>query len=153
MAVFEDTRLKIFMSVARLGSFTLAARECGISQPAVSQNISELEKLMGKSLFVRNRGSVELTAHGAHFMEYASQISFWYKAAREAFGEGLPSQLRPGESSRMLVRIGVGDGVECHFTTPDDHERDVELIRQGDDLRVSIIKKQRSLEDFAAGKL
>lgn len=153
MAVFEDSRLKIFMSVARLGSFTLAARECGISQPAVSQNVSELEKLMGKSLFIRNRGSVELTSYGIRFMEYASQISFWYKAAREAFGEGLPSQLRPQDSRRMQVRIGVGDGVECHFTSPDDPERDIELLRQGDDLRVSIIKKQRSLEDFAAGKL
>ena len=153
MAVFEDSRLKIFMSVARLGSFTLAARECGISQPAVSQNVSELEKLMGKSLFIRNRGSVELTSYGIRFMEYASQISFWYKAAREAFGEGLPSQLRPQDSRHMQVRIGVGDGVECHFTSPDDPERDIELLRQGDDLRVSIIKKQRSLEDFAAGKL
>lgn len=153
MAEFEDSRLKIFISVARLGSFTLAARECGISQPAVSQNISELEKLMGKSLFVRNRGSVELTHHGVRFMEYASQISFWYKAAREAFGEGLPSQLKPGDAHRMPVRIGVGEGVECHFTSPDDTERDIELVRQGDDLRVSIIKKQRSLEDFAAGDL
>lgn len=153
MAVFEDSRLKIFMSVARLGSFTLAARECGISQPAVSQNISELEKLMGKSLFVRSRGSVELTAHGVRFMEYASQITFWYKATREAFGEGLPAQLKPGNATRMPVRIGVGDGVECHFTSAEDPERDVELIRQGDDLRVSIKKKQRSLEDFAAGDL
>ena len=38
--VFEDFRLKVFVTVVDEGSFTKAARVLDISQPAVSQNIS-----------------------------------------------------------------------------------------------------------------
>ena len=42
--VVEDFRLKVFVAAARLGSFSAAAREFGITQPAVSRHIGELEK-------------------------------------------------------------------------------------------------------------
>ena len=42
--MFEDSRIKVFMAVAEEHSFTLAAKSLGISQPAVSQNIAEIEK-------------------------------------------------------------------------------------------------------------
>ena len=42
--MLEDFRLKVFMAVRSEHSFTKAARSLGISQPAVSQNIAELEK-------------------------------------------------------------------------------------------------------------
>ena len=41
--MFEDFRLNVFAKVAALGSFTAAARALGISQPAVSQHVAELE--------------------------------------------------------------------------------------------------------------
>ncbi len=62
--MIEDSRLKVFLAVAREGSFTIAARKLGISQPAVSQNIAELEKSLGVELFERSRGSVRLTSAG-----------------------------------------------------------------------------------------
>ena len=62
--MLEDFRLKVFMTVASRGSFTLAAKELGISQPAVSQNVAELEKSVGAELLVRSRGSVALTPAG-----------------------------------------------------------------------------------------
>ena len=45
--MLEDFRLKVFLGVAREKSFTEAAGKLGISQPAVSQNVSELEKGLG----------------------------------------------------------------------------------------------------------
>ncbi len=84
--MFEDSRLKIFMAVADKGSFTLAGRQLGISQPAVSQNIAELEKILGTELFIRSRSSVTLTSAGTAFMEYASNILHWYSAAEAMFG-------------------------------------------------------------------
>ena len=42
--MLEDFRLKVFLTVESEGSFTKAARNLGISQPAVSQNIAELER-------------------------------------------------------------------------------------------------------------
>ncbi|MBR3285775.1 MAG: LysR family transcriptional regulator [Bacteroidales bacterium] len=57
----EDYTLKVFEAVARNRSFTAAARELDVTQPAVSQKIAELEKSLGANLFVRNRTSVSLT--------------------------------------------------------------------------------------------
>ena len=48
-----DTRLKVFRSVATLLSFTKAANELFISQPAIGKHIQELEKEYGVQLFDR----------------------------------------------------------------------------------------------------
>lgn len=85
--LFDDFRLKVFVTVVDEGSFTKAARVLDISQPAVSQNISELEKMLGFSLLERGRAKAEPTPDGAVFLTYARRILYWYKAADELFGE------------------------------------------------------------------
>lgn len=85
--MFEDFKLKVFMAVAENGSFTIAAKALGITQPAVSQNIAELERNMGAELFTRGRGAVTLTAAGITFKEYAEKILYWYSAAGQLFGQ------------------------------------------------------------------
>lgn len=102
--MFEDFRLRVFMTVERCGSFTAAARELGISQPAVSQNIAELERIAGAPLFARGRGEVSLTPKGEVFKEYAAQILHWYKAAEEAFNA--PDVSSPEDK----VQMELGDG-------------------------------------------
>ncbi|MDY6278357.1 MAG: LysR family transcriptional regulator [Bacteroidales bacterium] len=93
---FEDFKLKVFLTVSRLGSFTLAARELGVSQPAVSQNITSLEKSLGVQLLERRRGDVFLTDAGRSFIRYAQNINYWYDAADRMFGEqGLATSGRP----------------------------------------------------------
>ena len=84
--MFEDFKLKVFMAVAENGSFTIAAKALGITQPAVSQNIAELERNMGAELFTRGRGAVTLTTAGITFKEYAEKILYWYSAAGQLFG-------------------------------------------------------------------
>ena len=94
--MLEDFRLKVFMAVAEEGSFTRAAKSLGVTQPAVSQNIAELEKQTGAELFSRSPGAVTLTAAGVAFREYASRILYWYAAASAMFGsEGRWSGTRP----------------------------------------------------------
>ena len=56
--MLEDFRLRVFMAVAEEGSFTKAAASLGVTQPAVSQNIADLEKVTGQKLFERMRGEV-----------------------------------------------------------------------------------------------
>ena len=77
--MIEDFRLNVFAKVAALGSFTAAARALGISQPAVSQHVAELEKYAGGQLFERGRGSVRLTARGERFLEHAQGILADYR--------------------------------------------------------------------------
>src|SRR6185369_4518356 len=51
-----------FEAAARLGSMSAAARELGISQPAISRHLHLLERDLGQALFQRNRRGLTLTA-------------------------------------------------------------------------------------------
>ncbi len=84
--MLDDFRLRVFMMVAAENSFTRAAQHLGVTQPAVSQNIAELEKQVGAALFERKRGEVSLTAEGYVFKEYAEKILHWYDATGALFG-------------------------------------------------------------------
>ena len=146
--MIEDTRIKIFQTVCEEGSFTRAAKKLGISQPAVSQNIAELEKCAGAPLFERKKGSMALTNKGQAFKEYADQISYWYNALDSAFNT--PSPIKAPTAAAKKVRIAVDPGLECHLYSGGSSEADIELELKGDDIRIITTKKQRSLDDLAA---
>lgn len=65
--------LVCFEASARLLSFTLAALELGISQPAVSQIIKKLEAHIGQSLFERKHKSLSLSPAGKILLVHAQQ--------------------------------------------------------------------------------
>ena len=107
--MLDDFRLRVFMMAAAQGSFTRAAQHLGVSQPAVSQNIAELEKQVGAVLFERKRGEVTLTPEGYVFKDYAARILHWYDATDALFGSaGKMTVNRP-------VRIAATDFVATHF--------------------------------------
>lgn len=109
-AMFEDFRLRIFLTLAETRSFTAAAKELGISQPAVSQNIAELEKTLGEQLFERKRGEVALTDKGMLFKGYAGQILHWYGAAVKAMKTGDDAvTIKLDESSDARIWTSGGD--------------------------------------------
>lgn len=64
---------KIFYYVTKYGSFTSAAEELCISQPAISQGIRNLEAGLGCSLFVRTKKGVKLTPDGELLYNYVSR--------------------------------------------------------------------------------
>src|SRR6187455_3108849 len=57
--------LYVFSSVVRLGSMAKAAHELGVSQPAVSEVIADLEHSLGVRLLDRKPQGVTVTAYGA----------------------------------------------------------------------------------------
>lgn len=122
--MLEDKRLKIFAAVVECGNFTAAASSLGISQPAVSQSIAELERLLGVKLFERTRGEALLTEEGLRFEGYARQILHWYRVAEEAF-----SPLSSGKEPVAPVRI------------PLDESSDAEIWSSGGDLHIEIKHK------------
>lgn len=90
--------LRVFVEAARLQSFSLAAEKLGVTQSAVSKQISALEAQMGRALFVRHHRRIELTAYGADVAE----------AAAPAF-EHLANRLRAiGNVQTQQIRL-VGD--------------------------------------------
>lgn len=64
---------KIFYYVTRHGSFTGAAEELCISQPAVSQGIKLLESSLGSNLFIRTQKGVKLTPEGEVLYSYIAR--------------------------------------------------------------------------------
>lgn len=73
-----DFRLKVFRVAAERLSFTRAAEELFISQPAVTKHINELERQLGVPLFVRRSNSVFLTSEGEVLLGYARRILALY---------------------------------------------------------------------------
>lgn len=106
--MLADFKLKVFMAVASERSFTKAASVLGISQPAVSQNIAELEKNLGTRLFDRLRSEVVLTREGRSFKPYAESIIAGAEEA-ETFFSSLPSS---------VIRVCASEEVYNYFLGP-----------------------------------
>lgn len=67
-------QLAILCTVARLGSFTRAAEELYIGQPAVSQHVAALERALGVPLVYRAGRGVRLTEAGQLAVDYGERI-------------------------------------------------------------------------------
>lgn len=99
-----DPRIKLrhiacFLEVTRLKSVAKAAALLGITQPAVSKTIQELEQLLGAALFDRSRRSLALTASGEIFLRYAA-------AGVTALRQGVNS-IASAPSESVLVTVGA----------------------------------------------
>lgn len=66
--------LKYFEALARLGHFGKAAEDCGISQPALSVQIKDLEDILGAQLVERGPKRIRLTNLGEVFASRARDI-------------------------------------------------------------------------------
>src|ERR1700742_11802 len=69
-----DFRLKVFHTVAQRLSFTRAAGELFITQPAVTKHIKELEQQLNVRLFKRNGNNISLTTAGKVLLQYTEKI-------------------------------------------------------------------------------
>ena len=67
------SQLYYFRKLAEVKHYTHAAEELFISQPTLSNSISQLEKELGIPLFEREGRKIKLTRYGAEFYEYATQ--------------------------------------------------------------------------------
>lgn len=115
--MLDDFRLRIFKTLAREGSFTKAASKLQISQPAVSQNIAELEKMLSQTLFERQRGAVLLTKEGEIFMKYADKILESYEEADSAFTAIAPTTVSIAASEELysyIIAPALQDFISIH---------------------------------------
>lgn len=74
-----DFRLKVFFTVATRLSFTKAATELFITQPAVSKHIQELEEAYKVKLFDRTGSKISLTHAGEQLVKHAKNIFEIYR--------------------------------------------------------------------------
>jgi DNA-binding transcriptional LysR family regulator len=73
--VLDPRRLLTFRAVARAGSFSAAARELSLTQPAVSQQVAALERELGAQLLHRGPGGLTLTDAGELALQHAEALA------------------------------------------------------------------------------
>lgn len=88
IGVASSRALLLFESAARLGSFSRAARDMNVGQPAVSHGIRQLEEILGTRLFIRKPHGVELTEPGARL---AARLQKGFAEIRAGIQEALAS--------------------------------------------------------------
>lgn len=92
-------QLRYFVGVAEAGSFTAAARELAVAQPALSQHVQTLERELGCQLLEREARGTRLTPSGAIFLEHAYLVLKDLERAREAVMDS---------GSEIVGRVALG---------------------------------------------
>jgi predicted ATPase/DNA-binding transcriptional LysR family regulator len=87
-----EARLRAFAAVARQRSFSRAAEELYVSQPAVSKHVASLEAELGKQLVVRDRKALTLTPAGEVLAEYVLRAEALLATARRSLATGEDSE-------------------------------------------------------------
>lgn len=99
---------KVFCKVANSKSFSKAAKDLFMTQPAVSQAIMQLERELEIRLFNRTSRGVTLTNEGTLLFEYANSALNLILAGEEKILEH--KNLTTGK-----LKIGVGDTISRYF--------------------------------------
>ncbi|MBN9376812.1 MAG: LysR family transcriptional regulator [Chlamydiales bacterium 38-26] len=126
----DEFTLRCFLAIVETGSFTKAAQKVKRTQSAITQQMSGLEKYLGKKLFDRSNKQVKLTQDGELFLSYAHKIFSLHLEVLDRFkypeleGEirfGLPEDFAARllsevltDFSRLHPRILLN--VECDLT-------------------------------------
>jgi DNA-binding transcriptional LysR family regulator len=126
-------QLHAFLEVARHNSFSLAAKKCFRTQPAISAQIRALEEEIGARVFDRSGGRVSLTAAGRVFREWAAEVLEGKKRVVAALAD--MDRVPRGE----LV-VGANEGT-CLHVLP---EVFAEFKRDYPHVSVSVVRQERS---------
>src|SRR5688500_9032028 len=102
--------LKAFVTVIEQGSFSAAAERLGLTQPAVSLQVRQLERKLNTTLTERVGRKVRPTAAGAELLGHAESIDAVVSAAIEAV-------TRHASGTIGRVRLGTG-ATACIFLLP-----------------------------------
>jgi DNA-binding transcriptional LysR family regulator len=103
-------QLRSFLAAVDTGSVTMAARSLGLTQPAVSQQLRQLEQALGARLLDRAGGRLLPTAAGQALLDPARRARTAAEDAASAV-----AAYRSGETGR--VRLGTG-ATACIYLLP-----------------------------------
>ena len=129
---------RLLVEISRHGSLSAAARKHGVSQPAVSYQIRELEAAFGVPLFVRQHRGVTLTPEGQKVLEVVE------KAVSQI--DALASQFH-AQSKRPTLRLCTDYAFAALWLIPRMHG--FRLLYP--DLDIQIVSTQRLEPDWSEG--
>ncbi|QIQ20549.1 LysR substrate-binding domain-containing protein [Zophobihabitans entericus] len=96
-SIFTEENLITFTTAAKLGNFSQAAKELGMTTSAVSYTVKRLETYLDVELFVRSTRNVELTEPGYYFYRKAVELlNSFYSIKRKVYTieQGIESKVR-----------------------------------------------------------
>lgn len=105
--MIKRSHIRQFLAVVDAGSFTRAAQQIRVTQPALSTGVADLERLVGAPLFIRNRRQIRLTEAGGRFLPIARDLERGFRSA-DGFG-------RAEESDRPVLKLGTIRSVPGEF--------------------------------------
>ena len=112
----NDLQLDYFMAVANNLSFTKTAEELFVSQPAISRQISQLEKELDVKLFVRNNQKTVLTEEGRLYFDLFSRFK------SEFINTKMDADKIAGKY-KGLIRVGFLEGWDLFEIIPKMNDR------------------------------
>lgn len=129
--------LRTFLAVAEMASFSRAAEQLHLAQPAVSQQIKRLERELGTALFVRSTRRVHLTAAGEALLPRAREILAEVRRAESdvrLLAQGFAGQVTIG-----FVGTATYDLLPRVARSAREHLPDVEVQLYGEELSPALM--------------
>ena len=128
-------KLKVFHAAAEAGSFTHAGEQLGLSQSAVSRQVSALEQDLSVPLFHRHARGLILTEQGELLYRTAHDVFMKLEAARTKLTD---SREKPHGELKVTTTVGLG----VHWLTP----RLGEFLDLYPDIRITLITTDGELD-------
>lgn len=128
-------KLRVFHAAAGAGSFTHAGEALGLSQSAVSRQVSGLEESLGVPLFHRHARGLILTEQGEMLYRSAQRILNELEATRMRLTD---SREKPGGELRVTTTVGLGSS----WLTP----RLSEFLEMYPDINLSLVLQDEELD-------
>ena len=139
--------MEIFVRVIEAGSFSAAARDLNMGQPAVSKTIASLEDRLGVRLLTRSTRKLAATEAGTAFYERAVRAigeANEAEAAAQGAGSGLEGRLRisaPVTFSRLHLVPKLGSFLDAHPKVQLDlvmDDRVIDLVAENIDVALRL---------------
>ena len=135
MASMDWDKLKVFHAAAEAGSFTHAGEQLGLSQSAVSRQVSALEQALSVSLFHRHARGLILTEQGELLYRTAHDVFMKLEAARAQLSD---SREKPHGDLKVTTTVGIG----VAWLTP----RIGEFLDLYPDIQITLITSDEELD-------
>jgi len=104
-STIQPADLGFFSALASAGSLSAAARELGVTTPAVSKHLAQMESRLGTSLVNRTTRRMSLTPEGELYLEHARRILGEIDGMEEVLGVG---KATPKGLLRVNATLGFG---------------------------------------------
>src|ERR1700691_905351 len=92
------TALRAFVAISEHGSFSKAAEQLNLTQPAISAQLKRLQQILGGDLFYKRAGGVGLSELGVLLERYARRVLTLNDQVIASTG---------GNRERETIRLGI----------------------------------------------